>query len=223
MAFITSPTSILIAVIVTIGVAAFTWMTVQDRTYVASMWYAPRAAPNPNVAVIYYSRSGHSEAVARYVARQFNAPIAKIEADYPLDLSGQQKAIEDANAAVIPKIIVQEVELDSAHQVILVTPTWMFRPATPMWAYIAQTDLRNKAIILITTGNSRFEQDQIDEFAKAVESQGGRLVRHIFLRRGRFYWQKSREDLLQELSAQLRTLDTSTHTTNADRSHLKQH
>ena len=35
------------------------------------------------------------------------------------------------------------------------------------------------------TGNSRFEKAEIDAFAKRVEAHGGRLIRHVFLRRGR--------------------------------------
>jgi hypothetical protein len=78
----------------------------------------------------------------------------------------------------------------------------MFRPATPLWAYVEQTDLRSKEVLLIATGNSRFEQPEIHAFAKRVEARGGRFVDHIFLRRGRIYWQKSREALLKEVRAE---------------------
>ena len=50
-----------------LGIAAFALMAVKDRTYVASEAYAPVGEPNRAVAVVYYSRSGHSEAVAREV------------------------------------------------------------------------------------------------------------------------------------------------------------
>ena len=139
-----------------LGIAAFALMAVKDRTYVPSETYAPVGEPNRAVAVVYYSRSGHSEAVAREVARTFNAPIARISADYPLDFSGQGKAVSDANAGELP------------------------------------------------TGNSRFEQTEIDAFARRVEARGGRLFHHLFLRRGRIYWQKSREDLLAEARARIR-------------------
>ena len=62
-----------------------------------------------------------------------------------------------------------------------------------------------KQVVLVMTGNSRFEQSEIDAFAKRIEAHGGRLVRHIFLRRGRIYWQKSREELIQEVRAELET------------------
>ena len=82
----------------------------------------------------------------------------------------------------------------------------MFRPATPLWAYVEQTDLTGKEIVLVTTGNSRFEQTEIDAFARRVEARGGRLIHHLFLRRGRIYWQKGREDLLAEARARIRDL-----------------
>ena len=178
-------------------------MVVKDQTYVPSADYVPVGDANRAVAVVYYSRSGHSEAVAREVARTFNAPIARIDADYPRDLAGQRKAVSDAKAEVLPKITVEPIDLDPVRRVFLVSPTWMFRPATPLWAYVEQADLTRKEVVLVTTGNSRFEQSEIEAFAKRVEACGGRLVRHIFLRRGRIYWQKSRAELLKEVRAKL--------------------
>ena len=189
-----------------LGIAAFALMAVKDQTYVPSETYAPMGEPNRTVAVVYYSRSGHSEAAARDVARTFNAPIARILADYPLDFSGQAKAVSDANAGELPRIEVGPIDLDPVRRLFLVSPTWMFRPATPLWAYVEQTNLTGKEIVLITTGNSRFEQPEIDSFASRVETRGGRLIHHLFLRRGRIYWQKSREDLLAEARARIRIL-----------------
>jgi len=186
-----------------LGIAVFTIMAVKDRTYVPSAAYSPVGESNREIAVIYYSRSGHSGAVAREVARTFNAPIARIDADYPLDFAGQGKAVSDARAEALPKITVELIDLDPARRVFLVSPTWMFRPATPLWAYVEQADLRGKEVVLVTTGNSRFEQAVIDAFAKRVEARGGRLIRHVFLRRGRIYWQKSREELLQEVRREM--------------------
>ncbi|RZJ42985.1 MAG: flavodoxin/nitric oxide synthase [Brevundimonas sp.] len=188
------------------GVGSFTTMAVKDRTYVPSDPYEPVGTPSREMAVVYYSRSGHSEAVAREVARTFNAPIARITADYELGFLGQGKAVSDANAGALPRIDVEPIDLRPARRVFLVSPTWMFRPATPLWAYVEQTDLSDKEIVLVTTGNSRFKQVEIDAFAKRVGAHGGRLVHHAFLRRGRIYWQVSREDLLDRLHTELRAL-----------------
>jgi len=185
------------------GGVAFTVMAVKDQTYVPSAPYAPGGEPNREVAVVYYSRSGHSEAAAREIARTFNAPIARIDADYHRDFSGQRKAVSDARAKALPPVRVEPIDLAPARRVFLVSPTWMFRPATPLWAYVEQAALTGKQVVLVTTGNSRFEQAEIDAFAKRVEAHGGRLVSHVFLRRGRIFWQKSREELLKEVRAKV--------------------
>jgi hypothetical protein len=156
---------------------------------------------------------GHSEAAAREIARSFNAPIARIDADYPRDFSGQWKAVSDARARALPAIRVEPIDLAPARHVFLVSPTWMFRPATPLWAYMEQTALAGKRVVLVTTGNSRFEQAEIDAFAKRIDAHGGRLVKHVFLRRGRIFWQKSRNELLQDLRDEM---------SRATLSHLKQ-
>lgn len=186
-----------------LGGAAFVTMAVKDRRYVSSEPYAPRGEPEREVAVVYYSRSGHTEAVAREIARTFNAPIAAIDADYPRDFGGQSKAVRDARAETLPAIRVEPHDLGPARHVYLVSPTWMFRPATPLWAYVEQSDLAGKDVTLVLTGNSRYEQDEIDAFAARIAARDGRLVRHIFLRRGRIYWQKSRADLLREIRVEI--------------------
>ena len=81
--------------------------------------------------------------------------------------------------------------------------TWLFRPAPPLWAYVEQTDLTGKEVVLVMTGNGRFKQEEVDAFAERIQARGGRLARHIFLRRGRIFRQKSREELLREVRAEL--------------------
>ena len=187
-----------------VGGTALVVMVLKDRTYAPSAPYTPRDQPDRDVAVVYYSRSGHSEGVAREIARTFNAPIARIEADYPRNFVGQAKAIKDARAETLPAIHVESLDLAPARRIFMVSPTWMFRPATPLWAYVEQTDLTGKHVVLVMTGNSRYEQIEIDAFAARVKARGGHLVPHVFLRRGRIFWQKSRETLLREVREQLR-------------------
>lgn len=188
---------------VVLGVTAFVTMAVKDQSYAPSPTFSPTGKSNPKVGVVYYSRSGHSEAVAREVARLFDAPIARIASDYPLSFAGQGKALADARSEALPAIEVEPIDLQPVQRVYLVSPTWLFRPATPLWTYVEQTDLSDKEVVLITTGNSRFEQAATDEFAKRVQARGGRLVQHVFLRRGRIFWQMTREELLDAVRAKV--------------------
>ena len=113
--------------------------------------------------------------------------------------------MKDARSEALPPIRVEPLDIAPAQRVFLVSPTWMFRPATPLWAYVAQTDLTGKDVVLVLTGNSRHKQEGINAFAARVRARGGRLFRHVFLRRGRIFWQKSRATLLREVHEQLRS------------------
>jgi hypothetical protein len=119
-------------------------------------------------------------------------------------MTGQRNAVSDASKEILPRIVVESIGLAPVKRIFLVAPTWMFRPATPLWAYVEQTDLTGKQVVLVTTGNSRFKQEETDAFAARVAAHGGHLVHHIFLRRGRIYWQKSREELIEDVRDQIR-------------------
>ncbi len=115
--------NVLIVAVVFIAVAAvasFVFVQIKDRTYFHSPPYTPKQNAASDVLVIYYSRSGNTEAMAREIARKFN------------------------------------------------------------------------------TFNSRFKSEEIDKFRGEIEKKGGRLIDHISIRRGRVYYQKSGEQLLEE-------------------------
>lgn len=42
---------------------------------------------------------------------------------------------------------------------------------------------------------------RVREASRGVEAHGGLLVRHVFLRRGRIFWQKSRKEVRAEMEA----------------------
>ncbi len=61
-----------------------------------------------------------------------------------------------------------------------------------------KNDFSGKHIILFNTFNSRFKPEKIQEFRRKIEERGGKLVDHIYIRRGRVYYQKSGAKLIQE-------------------------
>ncbi|WNZ80891.1 hypothetical protein [Pseudomonas sp. P105] len=196
----------LIAIAAVAGLSAFTAVGVKDQTYVASPEFSANAEASSENVVVYYSRSGHSEAVAREVAKRLKAPISRIDADYPLSFGGQTKAIADAEAKAFPLINVESLDLRPAKRVYLVSPTWMFRPAPPLWTFVRQSDLSGKDVVLIMTGNSRFKQEEIDKFSHLINSRGGHLIHQEFIRRGRVYWQMSRGELLDTVNSSMNEL-----------------
>ena len=190
----------IIFLIVIFSIAGFVLIIVKDRTYFHSPPYTKKSDISSEVLVIYYSRSGNTEAMAREIARKFNADIIKIKAEkYPLDFKGWRRAGKDADQKVTqtsikPKI----VDMDQYNLIFLGAPIWWFRPAPPLWTFVANNNFKGKNVVLFNTFNSRFKKEEIAEFKEWVIKKGGRFIDHVYVRRGRVYYQKSGETLIKE-------------------------
>ena len=192
---------VLAAIVIIFGaIGAFVLVQVKDRTYFHSPPYAPKQDSASDVLVIYYSRSGNTEAMAREIARKFEADIVRIEAPrYSLDYRGWRNAANDADDKVtMVRIKPEVVAMQKYRLVFLGSPIWWYRPAPPLWTFIEKNDFKEKNVILFNTFNSRFKTEEIVKFRTEIERKGGRLIDHIFIRRGRVYYQKSGTQLIEE-------------------------
>ena len=181
-------------------IAMFVLVQVKDRTYFHSPLYTPKQNKASDVLVIYYSRSGNTEAMAREIARKFDADIVQIEAErYSLDYQGWRNAANDADDKVtMVQIKPEVVDMGKYRLVFIGSPIWWYRPAPPLWTFVEKNDFKEKNVILFNTFNSRFKSEEIEKFQGEIEKKGGKLIDHIFIRRGRVYYQKSGEQLLEE-------------------------
>ena len=189
----------IISVAALLGVAAFVLVQIKDRTYFHSPPYAPGPQKRATVLVVYYSRSGNTEALAREIARKLAADVIRIEsAAYSLDYKGWRRASKDADSEVLAQIEPEVVDMSQYRLVFLGSPIWWFRPAPPLWTFVEKNDFSGKPVILFNTFNSRFKPEKIQEFRQKIEEKGGKLVDHIYIRRGRVYYQKSGQELIEE-------------------------
>jgi hypothetical protein len=53
------------------------------------------------------------------------------------------------------------------------------------------------------TGNSRFKEELTDKFGALVEEKNGRYLDMLFVRRGRIYWQKTPDEVNEEVRESL--------------------
>ena len=185
---------------VTCGVAGFLLVIVKDRTYFHSPPYTKTPGKSSDVLVVYYSRSGNTEAMAREIARKFDADIIKIEAEkYPLDLQGWRNAGNDADQKITQVTIKPEnVDMEKYNLILLGAPIWWYRPAPPLWTFVLKNNFKDKNVVLFNTFNSRFKQEEIEEFKELITKKEGNFIDHVFIRRGRVYYQKSGETLMNE-------------------------
>src|SRR5690606_11643508 len=65
------------------------------------------------------------------------------------------------------------------------SPIWLHTPAPPVFEFVRNNDFTGKTVILFNSLNSKFEQKYIDQFSDLVNAQGGRVIKHIYVIRGR--------------------------------------
>ncbi len=182
------------------GIACFILVIVKDRSYFHSPPYIKKPGKSSTALVVYYSRSGNTEAMAREIARKFNADVIKIEAEkYPLDLQGWRTAGNDADQKITQVDIKPEkVDMEEYNLIFLGSPIWWFRPAPPLWTFVLKNNFKGKNVVLFNTFNSRFKQEEIEEFKDLIVKKEGQFIDHVFVRRGRVYYQKSGKILMNE-------------------------
>ena len=187
------------SMIVAMLIVCFTFVLIKDRTYFHSPPYTQKKTGTTDVLVVYYSRSGNTEAMAREIARKFEADIVRIKSEkYSLDYEGWRHANRDADEKVLAKIEPETVDMDKYRLVFLGAPIWWFRPAPPLWTFADKSDFSGKNVVLFNTFNSRFKSEEIDDFGQKIKEKGGRFIDHIYIRRGRIYHQMSGEQLIEE-------------------------
>ncbi len=183
------------------GAGAFGLVLHKDQTWVKSEPYQ-RTGDNPATnAVVVYSRSGNTLLAAKELARLHDADLFVVEAPaYPQTFAGQMQASDDASAELQDTNIRHPIiDFRQYQHVILSSPTWWYRPAVPMWAFIDRQNFANSEVFLLLTGNSRYEVAKIAAFGNLVEARNGRFTGYHFIERGRVFWQLSADELRQQV------------------------
>lgn len=180
--------------------APFIFMLWMDRKYFHSKPYKRKEDLPTDVLVLYYSRSGNTEAMAREIARRFRADIIKLTAEsYTLDFKGWINANLDAwnqNSTVIEP---ETIDISNYNLIILGSPIWYFRPAPPLWTFVEKNNFQGKAVVLFNTFNSRFKSEEIHKFQKLIDNKDGKFLDHVYVRRGRIFNQISGNELIKRV------------------------
>jgi len=170
---------------------------------------AQQAAPpldNPNkVLVIFHSRGGATKLMAGKIAQWFSAPLLEIQTkDYPESVSGWWAANQDTWNEKPSRISPETVDLSAYKLIFLGSPIWWYRPSPPLWTFVAKNEFHGAKVALFNTFNTEFNQEEIGRFARLVESRGGVFAGHIWVRRGRQFWQIGDKQLLEQTGALLK-------------------
>ena len=156
-------------------------------------------AQKSKALVVTYSMDGNTKIFAEKIIKRFNADSIFIVAKDYDDITGTASASGDAWDEVIDTHIVPEkVDMSDYNLIFLGSPIWWYRPAVPLWTFVSRNDFTGKKVILFNTFNSRFKQEYIDKFKNMIKKNGGELIDHIYVRRGRIIWQMDEEEMVGE-------------------------
>ena len=157
--------------------------------------------------VLYYSLTDNTELMARAIASGYQADLIEIGAEeYSNDFMGGTWAGIDAWTEKRDSTIDPEtIDLSRYRTIFLGSPIWWYRPAVPLWTFVLKNDFQKQNIILFNTFNSRFKDKYIIGFSDLVKSKGGNLSDHVFIKRGRWYNQLNRNELIEQIQTLIKS------------------
>jgi flavodoxin len=151
--------------------------------------------------VVVYSYTGNTRAIADEIIEHFKTDIVTIKALRYDGFAGSLKANNDAwNEVKSTAIEPETVDMSQYNLIFLGSPIWWYRPAVPLWTFVEKNSFKDKAVVLFNTFNSKFKSEYIKEFIALVKNKEGQFLDHIYVRRGRWYSQLSREKLLEKFN-----------------------
>jgi flavodoxin len=178
----------------------------KDRTDHKNKPYQRDGGLPSDVVVIYHSRTGNTETMAMEIARRFQTDLIEIKADaYSNDFGGWWNAGRDSWYERPAVIKPEKVDMRKYKLIFLGSPIWLYRPTPPLWTFVKENNFDGKAVVLFNTFNSRFKVEKIHEFQRWLEKMGGRFMAHVYVRRGRWINQMSRDELISEAKKLLDT------------------
>jgi flavodoxin len=127
--------------------------------------------------VVYYSLTGNTEKIARKIADTLGADLEKIEVAQPYEGSYQQivnLAEKEVNRNYQRPIKPLKNKLADYDRIIVGTPTWWYRMASPMLTFLSNNDFTGKTIVPYMT-NAGWPGTVIEDMTSVARRQGAKV------------------------------------------------
>ncbi len=104
--------------------------------------------------VVYYSYSGNTKYIVEQIAQCLNADIISLEpvipysSDYDTVVAQGQ---EEVGRNYMPELKPISLDIANYDRIIIGTPTWWYKMASPVLTFLSQNDFSNKNIALFMT------------------------------------------------------------------------
>ncbi|MFS4469880.1 flavodoxin family protein [Chryseobacterium sp. T20] len=157
--------------------------------------------------VVFFSRSGNTELMARKIAEIKHAAVIPIQSDRDhIGFTGWIEALQDARNTA-SEITPGKIDLLKYDTIYIGSPIWLYSPAPQIFEFARNNNFTGKKVILFNSMNSKFEQKYIDDFKAIIEKNGGAFVKHIYIIRGRMTQQVDVEEFLKKTMGVVQSID----------------
>ncbi|MDR1820463.1 MAG: flavodoxin domain-containing protein [Methanobrevibacter sp.] len=129
------------------------------------------------ILIMYYSRTGNTEIVAKTLSLQLSGDLTKIK-DYK-ERSGFKSRITsaiDAFRESKTKIFPEEMDLADYDLICVGTPVWTANPTPAIVTAIDTYDFKGKDIILFATMKNMGGNKAIERMKEKFQARGGRIL-----------------------------------------------
>ncbi len=129
--------------------------------------------------VVYYSKSGNTETVAKEIAKAINGDIKKIELEKEI---GLMSAAFSAFFGLKVKIKSKDFNLQDYDNIFIGTPVWAGKTSTPINTFLSKANLAGKNVyIFATQGDNKTPSSVYESVKTRVEAKGGKVIDNFFV------------------------------------------
>lgn len=139
-----------------------------------------RAADKPRVAVVYFSKTSHTESVADAVRRMTGADLYRVETvePYPEAYGDVTEVVKKELEENVVRPLKPFAFDPAAYDVfILATPTWWHHVAMPLQTWIRSVDLAGKTVLTCNTHGGGGTMETRSDFESLLKTS--RLGTHL--------------------------------------------
>lgn len=152
--------------------------------------------------VVYYSYSGNTKVIAEKIAKYLDSDIVELETVVPYS-SDYDTVVnighDEVNRNYMPEIKPLNKNLDDYKRIIIGTPTWWYKMASPVLTFLSNYDFSNKIIVPFMT-NAGWKGTVIKDMTKLCKSAKVELEKEIKFNGNRLITSKDELDQwLEEL------------------------
>lgn len=134
---------------------------------------------NAKSLVVYYSRSGNTENVAKEISKTVNGDIRKIELRKDIGFIG---AAFSSLLGLKGKIKSMDFDLKHYDNIFIGTPVWAGKTSTPINTFISRANLAGKNVyIFITQADEKTPNLVYESIATRVRAKGGKIIDSFFV------------------------------------------